>query len=260
MSALGTGTDTAVPDTAWAHTAGADTAIRTLRRERTMPHSSRVVLAAAGASLLALLVAGCAGPTPTAEAKPADAPLVARPVLPVGQADPMIADGVLIGADQPMYQTSGIGPKKLNTAAADGSAESYIDPEQFAGGALGPGVSITEAQAMNALARVRENLEAQGLSLANVTSMQVFLDNPPGADRADYAGWNRAYRQFFANTNLASGDTTLEPLGTAPPAAPVLRNAARPTRSTFEVQSLAAPGWLVEIEVDAVYPAGQHPR
>ena len=251
---------TAGSDTAVSRTAVSQTANRTLRWERTMPHSSRVALAAAGASLLALLASGCAGATPPAEAKPADAPLVARPVLPVGQADPMIAEGVLIGANQPIYQTSGVGPKKLNTAAPDGSPESYIDPEQFAGGALGPGVSITEAQAMNTLARVRENLEAQGLSLANVTSMQVFLDNPPGADRADYAGWNRAYRQFFANTNLTSGDTTLEPLGSAPPAAPVLRNPARPTRSTFEVQSLAAPGWLVEIEVDAVYPPGQHPR
>jgi enamine deaminase RidA (YjgF/YER057c/UK114 family) len=235
-------------------------AIRTVRWERTMPHSSRVVLAAAGVSLLALLASGCAGATPPAEATPAAPPLVARLVLPVGQADPMIAEGVLIGANQPVYETSGVGPKKLNAGAPDGTPESYVDPEQFPGGALGPGVSITEAQSMNALARIRENLEAQGLRLDNVTSMRVFLDNPPGADRADYAGWNRAYRQFFANTNLASGDTTLEPLGTAPPAAPVVRNPARPTRSTFEVQSLAAPGWLVEIEVDAVYPAGQHPR
>jgi len=81
---------------------------------------------------------GCAGATPPAEAKPADAPLVARPVLPVGQADPMIAEGVLIGANQPIYQTSGVGPKKLNTAAPDGSPESYIDPEQFAAARWAP--------------------------------------------------------------------------------------------------------------------------
>ncbi|MDT7672919.1 MAG: hypothetical protein QOD82_821 [Pseudonocardiales bacterium] len=225
-----------------------------------MSRGSRVVLVAAGVSLLALVGAGCAGPTPPAAAAPADPPLVARSVLPVGQADPMIAEGVSIGANQPIYKTSGIGPKKLNAAAPDGSPESYIDPEQFTAGTLTAGVTVTEAQGMNALARIRENLEARGLSLSDVTTMRVFLDNPPGADRADYAGWNRAYRQFFANTNLASGDTELESVGSAPPAAPQVRNAARPTRSTYEVQSLAAPGWLVEVEVDAVYPAGHNPR
>lgn len=106
------------------------------------------------------------------------------------------------------------------------------------------------------LARIRENLEARGLSLDNVVTMRVFLDNVPGTDRADYAGWNRAYRQFFANTNLDTGDTELVPLGTAAPAAPLIRNAARPSRFALEVASLPVAGWLVEVEVDAVFPAG----
>ena len=223
-----------------------------------MPH--RVLLAAVAAALLASVASGCTAQAAPAAPAPAAAPLVAKTVLPTGVADPMIAEGVVIGAGQPIYQTSGVGPKKLNTAAPDGSPESYIDPEQFPGGTLTPGVTVTEAQAMNTLARIRENLEERGLSLENVVTMMVYLDNPLGSDRADYAGWNRAYRQFFANTDLTSGDTLLKPVGTAAPAAPQLRNPARPTRSTVEVQSLAAPGWLVEIEVDAVYPAGQNPR
>ncbi|GAA1292996.1 hypothetical protein GCM10009609_72270 [Pseudonocardia aurantiaca] len=80
------------------------------------------------------------------------------------------------------------------------------------------------------------------------------------ADRADYAGWNRAYRQYFANTNLTTGDTELVPLGSAEPAAPLLRNPTRPSRFALEVQSLPVAGWLVEVEVDTVFPADVNPE
>jgi enamine deaminase RidA (YjgF/YER057c/UK114 family) len=113
---------------------------------------------------------------------------------------------------------------------------------------------------MNVLRAIQENLERQGLRLEDVTTMRVFLDNAPGSDRADYAGWNRAYRQFFANTNLQTGDTELVPLGSAEPSAPLVRNPARPSRFALEVQSLPVPGWLVEVEVDAVFPPGTSPR
>ena len=168
----------------------------------------------------------------------------------------MIADGVVLGVGAAVFKTSGTGPAKLNTAAAEGTPESFIDTGQFAGGVLPAGVTVTEAQGLNVLDKIREALEAQGLSLENVTTMRVFLDNAPGTDRADYAGWNRAYRQYFANTNLTSGDTALVPLGTAAPAAPLLRNPTRPTRFALEVQSLPVAGWLVEVEVDAVYRKG----
>ncbi|WP_224403095.1 hypothetical protein [Pseudonocardia sp. ICBG1034] len=85
--------------------------------------------------------------------------------------------------------------------------------------------------------------------------MRVFLDNAPGTTRADYAGWNRAYLQYFADTDLTTGET-LVPTGTAAPAAPLVRNPARPSRFALEVAILPVPGWLVEVEVDAVYPAG----
>lgn len=212
-----------------------------------------LAIAAAGAALLA----GCSSaPTPGA----APPPLLSRAVLTDGQANPMIAEGVVLGSGAAIYKTSGQGPTKLNTAVAEGTPESFIDTAMFAGGILPAGVTITEAQGLNVLRNIRENLEAQGLAPENVTSMRVFLDNAPGTDRADYAGWNRAYRQFFANTNLTSGETELVPLGSAKPAAPLLRNPARPSRFALEVQSLPAAGWLVEVEVDAVYPAGVAPR
>ena len=207
---------------------------------------------------LVALVAGCAaGP---ADAAPAEPPFTSRSVLPDGEANPMIAQGVALGAGVDLYKTSGIGPTKLNAAVPEGTPEAYIDTSQFAGGALPAGVTITEAQGMNVLRAIKENLELQGLRLEDVTTMRVFLDNAPGSDRADYAGWNRAYRQFFANTNLQTGDTELVPLGGAAPSAPLVRNPARPSRFALEVQSLPVPGWLVEVEVDAVFPAGTSPR
>lgn len=204
------------------------------------------------------LVAGCSAGT--SAAAPAPPATVSQAVLEPGQDNPMIAEGVALGAGAAIYKTSGLGPTQGNAAAADGTPESYIDTDQFAGGELPAGVTLTEAQGMNVLRNIRENLEAQGLTLENVTTMRVFLDNAPGSDRADYAGWNRAYRQFFANTDLTSGETVLVPLGSAAPAAPLVRNPARPTRFALEVQSLPVPGWLVEVEVDAVFPEGGGPR
>lgn len=183
----------------------------------------------------------------------------AIPVIEPGQDTPMIANGVSIRPGAYIYKSSGLGPEALNTSAPTGTPEAYIDPSTFSGGVLTDGVSITEAQGLNALARIKANLESQGLTVADVTSMRVFLDNPPGTDRADFAGWNRAYRQYFANTNLATGDTELVPLGNGAPRAPLERNPARPSRYAIEVASLPSLGWLVEVEVDAVYPDGQTP-
>ena len=107
---------------------------------------------------------------------------------------------------------------------------------------------------MNVLRQIQANLGERGLSLSDVTTMRVFLDNAPGAGQADYAGWNRAYRQFFANTDLQTGKVLLVPMGTGQPAKPLVKNAARPSRFALEVASLPVAGWLVEVEVDAVYP------
>lgn len=176
----------------------------------------------------------------------------ARSVIEPGEPNPMIAQGVEIDGAATVYKSSGIGPSALNEAAPEGSPESYIDTDQFSGGTLPEGVSVTEAQGIGVLNKIRDNLEEQGYSLEDVVTMRVFLDNAPGTDRADYAGWNRAYRQFFANTNLDTDETELVPMGTAEPAAPIERNSARPSRFALEVATLPVQGWLVEVEVDAV--------
>jgi enamine deaminase RidA (YjgF/YER057c/UK114 family) len=166
-------------------------------------------------------------------------------------ADPFIANGVSIGSDVELYFTSGIGPAARNTAAPAGTPERYIDTEQFPGGALTAGVTITEAQGMNALARIADNLASVGLSMRDVITLRVYMDNAPGAATMDFAGFNRAYRQYFANVNLQTGATILQPRGTGTPAPPLVVNPVRPSRTALEVAGLPAAGWLVEIEAVA---------
>lgn len=116
-----------------------------------------------------------------------------------------------------------------------------------------PGVTITEAQALNVLKQITANLKAQGLTLRDVISMRAYLANAPGSDTADFAGWNRAYRQYFANTDLSTGAPVKVPLGTAPPALAMYVNSARPSRVTLEIENLPVPGWLVEVEIVAAF-------
>ncbi|NDL57060.1 Rid family hydrolase [Phytoactinopolyspora mesophila] len=170
---------------------------------------------------------------------------------PVEAPDPFLAGGVSIGSGVPIYFSSGIGPAARNTDAPAGTPERYIDPAQFPGGELPDGVTVTEAQGMNAMARIQENLQSQGLSLADVTSMRIYLEAPPGADRADYNGWNRAYRKWMANVDRVTGEVI-------DAYAPVeFANEVRPSRTNLEVATLPVAGWLVEIEVVATYPHGR---
>jgi enamine deaminase RidA (YjgF/YER057c/UK114 family) len=176
-------------------------------------------------------------------------------ILPAGQDNPAIADGVAIGRGTAIYKTSGLGPAALNGAAPAGSEGRYIDPVDLTGGQLPPGVTITEAQGLNVLRRIGENLARVGLSYDDVITMRVFLQNAAGQERMDFAGWNRAYRQFFANTSLSTGAPVNVPLGSAPPAPPMVANPARPSRFALEIENLPVNGWLVEVEVDAAFPA-----
>ncbi|MDT9698310.1 hypothetical protein [Streptomyces sp. P17] len=117
-----------------------------------------------------------------------------RVMLPDGQSNPAIASGVATGGEVALYQSSGLGPSALNPAAPDGSPERWTDPSLTEGA---QGVTVTEAQALVVLRNIRTNLEAAGLTPADVITMKCCLMKPPGAETADYAGWNRAYRQYF---------------------------------------------------------------
>ncbi|MDT0309466.1 Rid family hydrolase [Streptomyces sp. DSM 44917] len=219
---------------------GATRAFRTTRRARLGAAAGAVCLLLAGASV--------------ADARGWWSPRgnEVRVMLPEGQNNPAIANGVAIGRDVALYESSGLGPAGLNPAAPAGTPERYTDPALTAGK---QGVTITEAQALLVLRAIVDNLQAAGLRPRDVITMTCYLTAPPGQETADYAGWNRAYRQYFANVDLATREVIEVPMGTSPPEEPLVPNAARPARATMEVASLAVPGWLVEVEVTAAYPA-----
>ena len=83
------------------------------------------------------------------------------------------------------------------------------------------------------------------------------MDNAPGAPTMDFAGFNRAYRQFFANVNLHTGAVLPQRRGTGEPAPPLVVNPVRPSRTALEVAGLPVAGWLVEIEAVAKRPVRQ---
>jgi enamine deaminase RidA (YjgF/YER057c/UK114 family) len=223
----------------------------------------RHVIAAGATAALALSFSGGAalsaafGPRPN-EVDYNIPPLASGAVNP----DPFLAAGVGTGKDVALYTAAGTGPAALNTLAPGGTPARYIDyallatlfpgfapsEAERAAGVLPTGMTITEAQGLNAMARVRENLVAAGLDVTDLTFMRIYVDNPPGASAGDYNGWNRAYRKFVANVSLTTGELL-------PAYAPVVvENPTRPARSNIEVATLPVAGWLVEIEVVAAYP------
>ncbi len=161
-------------------------------------------------------------------------------------ANPFLANGVGVGKNVSIYWSAGTGPAGRNLDAPAGTPERFIDPalEEF----TTANTRITEKQGLNNLMRIKENLESVGLTLEDVTFMRIYLEAPPGQTRADYAGWNNAYRKFFANINRQTGQVipAYEPV--------VVPNERRPARSNIEVATLPVLGWLIEIEVIAAYP------
>lgn len=172
----------------------------------------------------------------------------------VANPEAMLADGVNIPADAKMYKTSGIGPSALNDDAEEGDPMSYVDSALLVDGELPDGMSVTEAQGLNVLRKIRELLQAQGLDVQNVATMRVFLQGENG-EEPDVDGWNRAYRQYFANTDLQTGEPMQLAVGTSEEKSnPLVVNPTRPTRFALGVAFLPVEGWLVEVEVDAFYP------
>jgi enamine deaminase RidA (YjgF/YER057c/UK114 family) len=96
-----------------------------------------------------------------------------------------------------------------------------------------------------------------GLSVRDVLTLRIYLDNPPDQPTMDFAGLNRAYRQFFANVDLQTGQTIPQPRGTGAPGPPIVVNPVRPSRTALEVASLPAAGSLVEIEAVARFHGGR---
>ena len=172
--------------------------------------------------------------------------------------DPFIANGVSVGDDVELYYSSGIGPAPINTAAPVGTPERFIDPAHFPGGVLGAGVTITEAQGMNALARIQDNLATVGLTMRDVLTLRVFMDNAPGAPDDGLRRLQPRLPPVLRQRQPPHRRRDPPARGTADPAPPLVVNPVRPSRTALEVAGLPVAGWLVEIEAVAKRPSGRH--
>jgi enamine deaminase RidA (YjgF/YER057c/UK114 family) len=89
----------------------------------------------------------------------------------------------------------------------------------------------TEQQTMGALKTIETTLKGQGLTMADVVEMQVFMVGDPAmGGKLDFAGMNASYGKFFGTTEQPN----------------------RPVRAALQVAALANPNLLVEIMVIAV--------
>jgi enamine deaminase RidA (YjgF/YER057c/UK114 family) len=85
-------------------------------------------------------------------------------------------------------------------------------------------------QSRNTLARLKDNLAEAGLTLSDVVFVRSFL-GPNKEGKFDFAGWNKAYDEFFDNANQSS----------------------RPASSTLTTPAFAGRGALIEIEFVAAF-------
>ena len=89
----------------------------------------------------------------------------------------------------------------------------------------------TEQQTMGALTAIETTLKGQGLAMADVVEMQVFMvGDPAKGGKLDFDGMNASYGKFFGTTEQPN----------------------RPVRAAVQLAALANPNALVEIMVIAV--------
>ncbi len=88
----------------------------------------------------------------------------------------------------------------------------------------------TKAQTINVLKKIEDILKAQGLALADVVQMRVYLVPDTTTGKLDFAGMNEAYKMYYGTKEQPN----------------------KPVRATIQAGALVVPGALVEIEVVAV--------
>ncbi len=129
-----------------------------------------------------------------------------------------IAAAVEVPAGKTLIYVSGAGASIADPGAPADSLAAYGD---------------TKTQTISALNNIKKTLDRLHLQMKDVIKMDVFLvGDPAKGGTMDFAGFMEGYRMFFGT-----------------PDQPNL-----PARSAMRVAGLAAPGWLIEIEVTAVRP------
>ncbi len=119
------------------------------------------------------------------------------------------------------------------TLYISGAAPSPVTPADRAKGT--PAVyGDTKTQSLSVLGKIEATLKDQGLTMADVVMMHVYLvGDPANAGKMDFAGMNAAFTQFFG--------TAAQP--------------DKPARTTVQVTGLVGGGALVEIDAVAAKPA-----
>jgi len=137
----------------------------------------------------------------------------------IQDADRPIATGVWVG--DTLYLSGQLASPVTPADAAKGTAAVYGN---------------TEAQTMSTLTKIEAALKAEGLSMADVVMMHVYLaGDPASGGKLDFTGMMAAYSRFFGTKEQPN----------------------KPARSTMQVAALVAPWALVEIEVIAVKGSGK---
>lgn len=125
-----------------------------------------------------------------------------------------IAESVLVPAGSDILFVSGAVPPRIVEDASPAETATFGD---------------TERQTVGVLRAIEERLARAGYGLGDVVMMRAYLVADPALGRMDFDGFMAGYTQFFGTEEQ-----------------PHL-----PSRSAIEIAGLAAPGWLVEIEVVA---------
>ena len=91
----------------------------------------------------------------------------------------------------------------------------------------------TNTQALSVFTRLEDSLHSLGLGFGDVVAMTAYLvGDPAQGGKMDFAGFMAAYSQYFGTKDQPN----------------------LPARSTVQVAALAAPGMLVEVEVQLARP------
>jgi enamine deaminase RidA (YjgF/YER057c/UK114 family) len=135
--------------------------------------------------------------------------------LPLAASSFPISAAVSVKAGTDLFFLSGALGPVVNKDAPKGSTAMYGD---------------TATQTTGALAAIKGTLGRLGLGMGDVIKMTVFLAADPAKDnKMDFAGMMQGYTKFFGTPDQPN----------------------KPARSAVQVAALAAPGYLVEIEVIA---------
>lgn len=172
---------------------------------RTPFHLARLPRLIAALALVALQPAGAQAQEITRTANPASANPIAR--------------AVNLPPRAKLAYISGTTADISNPDAPKGSVEAFGD---------------TRTQALSVLRKIEKLLTDEGLAMADVVKVNVYLVGDPRLDgKMDFAGLNAAYGQFFG--------TTAQP--------------NKPVRTALQIAALPKAGGLVEIEVTAARAA-----